>query len=244
MFESPIDKTFSIANIWSKVLNTYPYSSIMYTDTLRETGLGWKGTYREGGAKYSRSEEAIGVVTDLKDKILNDLNLFQTKYNTEINKIYGPNSLMQKEFLENESTNELTLNPAFLEVSKPGLNITKDITSYNDTIKEATDTYTEDIVTANINIKKLNLIKDRVSQIIVDAQKRRDVNRERIIKEYNETNNTNITRAEYDKCAKEENVSFYEDTEVLKSGTTGTERCSDGIDNDLDGLVDAQDPDC
>lgn len=235
---------FTGTNLWNKVSNSYPYKSIWTLDDLREDpkSVGWKGTT---GTGESRVEEAIGMVTDLKDKILQDLELFKTKYSIAINNIYG-SGLMLKEFYEEENTYTMTPNSGYLEMAKSGLNITKDMVSYNEKITEAEDSYKNDEIEANTNIKKLNLIKNRVSAIITEAQKRRNVNRDRIIAEYNKTNNTNITRAEYDKCAKEESVSFYEDVQILNGENAGAEkeRCADGIDNDLDGFVDNADNNC
>lgn len=55
-----------------------------------------------------------------------------------------------------------------------------------------------------------------------------------------------ITEAEYKtkyaSCLAEEDILYYNDNDIMNSG--GEERCYDGIDNDLDGLVDAQDTDC
>ncbi|NVN96665.1 hypothetical protein HXX01_00185 [Candidatus Nomurabacteria bacterium] len=235
-YKSIFDKSSN--DMWLSVVDTYPFLSIMLAPKIQN---GWKGKSYGG---YDRKEQAIGLVTDIKDKISNDLALFQTQYEAAINNLYGPNSPMQKEYIENEATYDLTPNPAYLKMSQEGLNITKDIVSYDEKIKALDSQYRSDIIDANTNIKKLELIKDRVSAIILAAQKRRNDNRAEIIKKYNETNDTKITEADYYKCAKEENVAFYEDTDIFTTLKGGEERCTDGIDNDLNGLVDSADPAC
>lgn len=48
----------------------------------------------------------------------------------------------------------------------------------------------------------------------------------------------------YASCLDEENISFYDPDEITALGNVDEERCSDGIDNDYDRLVDEKDPDC
>lgn len=46
-------------------------------------------------------------------------------------------------------------------------------------------------------------------------------------------------------CLTEEQIDYIDNADMITDmGGTKDERCSDGIDNDLDGLIDAQDPDC
>ncbi len=59
-----------------------------------------------------------------------------------------------------------------------------------------------------------------------------------------------ITKDEYKKkyasCLTEEDMNFYDSDTIMNIGAVEERgvRCSDGIDNDLDGLIDAKDPDC
>jgi len=228
----------SSSNLWKSVMQTYPMSSIIYATRMRDL---WKGKSWGG---YDKKEQAMSLVTDIKTKLSNDLELFRTKYNKAINDIYGPNSLMQKEYIESEASYDLIPNPSYLKMSQEGLNITKDIVAYDDKVTELDTKYRSDIIDANTNIKKLEIIKDQVSEIILAAQKRRNEKRIEIIKKYNSDNNTNITEKQYYACAKEELVSFYEDTSIINKFNGGAERCSDGIDNDLNGKIDGDDPAC
>lgn len=58
---------------------------------------------------------------------------------------------------------------------------------------------------------------------------------------------TTLTEAQYKEkykeCLEEEDILYYDDTEIM-SNTGGGERCDDELDNDLDGLIDREDPDC
>lgn len=227
----------SISSVWNMVTNSAPFKSIVYAPKINSK---WKG--KKLG--YSRGEMAIALVLDIKDKISRDLDSFKTEYAKTVASLFGPESPMQRQYLEREDTYALTPNPSYLAMSSEGLNITKDIVSYNDKTSELIGQYKSDIIDANTNIKKLELIKDQVSAIIVAAQKRRDENRTKILEDYNKNNNTNITPAQYNECIKEEKVSFYEDTDIFNKFNGGAERCTDGIDNDLDGLIDSKDPDC
>ncbi len=49
-------------------------------------------------------------------------------------------------------------------------------------------------------------------------------------------------KRKYASCLAEEDIRYYDDSDIINGG--GGERCNDGIDNDLDGLIDQQDPDC
>ncbi len=48
----------------------------------------------------------------------------------------------------------------------------------------------------------------------------------------------------YKTCLLEEDTQFFEAEAIRQMGNPDAERCNDGIDNDLDGLIDSKDPDC
>lgn len=48
----------------------------------------------------------------------------------------------------------------------------------------------------------------------------------------------------YQKCLAEENIEFYDAEGIMAMGSPDSERCNDGIDNDLNGLIDSKDPAC
>jgi hypothetical protein len=233
-----------------KIMSTYPIKSIIRLDKIREeptSGMvGWKGSYRQNGQKWSRVDEAGGMVEDLKTKIMNDLALFKEKYRTIINNRYGASSSMQKEYIEREDTGELKLNTDYLRMAKSGLDITKDMISYDEDITSSTEEYNQAINEANSNIYRLKQIKNEVSDIIKAAQARRNTALLAKIKEtYGETLTKQQFETKYAGCLKEEDILVYEDVDKENVPKLDkTERCNDGIDNDLDGLVDAKDPDC
>ena len=49
-------------------------------------------------------------------------------------------------------------------------------------------------------------------------------------------------KTKYASCLAEEDILYYDDNDIINGD--GGERCNDGIDNDLDSLVDTRDPDC
>ncbi|MDE2030669.1 MAG: hypothetical protein KGI58_00180 [Patescibacteria group bacterium] len=89
-------------------------------------------------------------------------------YGTQIDNTYGPNSPMQSGG---------TGNTNYLKMSSEGLNITKDMGTYADTISSAEGDFSSSLAEANSNIAKLNIIKDKVNAIIIAAQKRRAAKR-------------------------------------------------------------------
>ncbi len=223
-------------------------------------------------------------ISSLINKINVDFNNYYKVATEMFNKLYGKDGFLQKEFYETENSNERIPNPSYLPMAEEGLNITKDILSYDQNIKEITEDYKNAITQANTSISKLNAIKAEVSKIIKIAQDRRDENLVKILNEetIRECNNNytkcmstgfgltpqeiarigergqlcsakkqiceskTITEAQYKikyaSCLAEEDILYYDYGDIINTG--GGERCNDGIDNDLDGLVDMKDPDC
>lgn len=227
--------------LWDAVTRSYsPFS-----DWAQLLDLGNKGTQKNDSAENS----SLKQINDLLTNISSRLQEFNNQYSTVINNLYGNNSLMLKPYLENELTSNQLPNPAYLPMAETGLNITKDIVSYDEDIATMTQDYKDSIVQANSNIYKLNKIKDEVSKIIKAAQDRRNANMIRILNEEATRNGTApLTEAQYNAkyavCLDEENITFYDDTDIMSS-TGGEEgRCNDNLDNDLDGLIDMKDLDC
>ncbi|MCX6754577.1 MAG: hypothetical protein NTU81_01980 [Candidatus Nomurabacteria bacterium] len=50
-------------------------------------------------------------------------------------------------------------------------------------------------------------------------------------------------KTKYEECFAEEDILYYDPSDIIGSHEDGL-RCTDGLDNDMDGLVDSQDPDC
>ena len=208
--------------------------------------LGTIGKYKNG-----MSEDKItNDVNELLTRIGNDLQDFFKKYAIAIEATYGASSLMQKQFLEQENVPVLIPNTAWLPMASDGLNITKDITNYAHDINQTIEDTKDNIITANSNITKMDAIKKQVSLIIKDAQTRRNANLIRILNEEATRNKTPVlTEAaynkKYDACLSEEDISYYDSTDLVPNAN-GTEagRCHDGIDNDLNGLIDSKDPAC
>ncbi|MFA5773492.1 MAG: hypothetical protein WC908_02355 [Candidatus Paceibacterota bacterium] len=51
-------------------------------------------------------------------------------------------------------------------------------------------------------------------------------------------------KEKYKECLAEENMNFYDADTIMNIGGADAERCFNGIDDDLDGLIDTKDPDC
>lgn len=204
-----------------------------------------------GKIKNNKNEAAAQArIDNLLEKINNDTRTFYDVYGNYINNLYGAKSSMQKQFLEYENLIQTYQNPDWLPMVSEGLDITKNIVSYNDDIVTAANGYRDAIVKANSNINKLTLIKNEVSSIIQAAQKRRDASVLKTLAEEAARNRTPLLteaqyKAKYATCFAEEDIVYYDDLSIM--GDTGGDeslRCNDGIDNDLDGLIDELDPDC
>jgi hypothetical protein len=156
---------------------------------------------------------------------------------------------MQKPFIQKENSSEMIPNPAYLEVAESASNVTKNILTYDQEIFEMNANYKQAISDTNTNLYKLDKIKNEVTNIILAAQERRDIRLIEILNAESERNGTPIMtkaqyKAKYKDCLEEENIVFYDDLDIMKNTGAETERCYDELDNDLDGLVDDEDPDC
>ena len=197
----------------------------------------------EGTPEHTTPDQV--VINDAVKKVGEDVKKFYYNYTQFVNETYGSATKndgtagMLKEFTENEQTGALTPNPTFLPMAAEGLDVTKDIVSYEEDINKTKAEYEDGIVKANANINKLETIKAEVSKIIKAAQDRR------LAKLLADAENAGLTeaqyRATYASCLDQEDITF-EDLTIAKD--VGTERCNDNMDNDLDGLVDYQDSDC
>jgi len=225
------------ASVWTGVLATEDWYRLWFN--------GNKGEIKSDNFADEIHQRINEIMTDISSS----LQEFNTQYDTAIKNIYGSNSLMQKPYLENELTSDLLPNASYLPVAEVGFNVTKDLESYDENYTAMTEDYKDSIVSTNSNIYKLGEIKDKVSVIIKAAQARRNANMLRILNEEAVRNgNAILTEAQYlakyADCLDEEEITFYEDTDLI-SGTGGEEgRCNDGLDNDLDGKIDTKDSDC
>ncbi|HLP86912.1 MAG TPA: hypothetical protein VK153_03515 [Candidatus Paceibacterota bacterium] len=219
-----------------------------YYNIFKDTLSSWWDDIENGNYWESFRATHVGtsldpqqIINDAVKKVKDDLKAFHSIYSNHINSIYGKNGTMQREYLEYE--NRLTdleadRNPEFLSMASEGLDITKDIVSYNENITELANKYKDSIVKANTNINKLSLIKKEVSRIIVAAQERREA---KIREEQGLSAQEYIEK--YKTCLDEETISYYDDLDIIDA-ESAEERCNDNMDNDLDGLVDDRDPDC
>ncbi len=265
-------------NIWATVISTPSYFGELFR--LAEN----KGSLNDNGYNDSEAQEHQTEILDLMKKIDNDFNNYYEIAGEMFDKLYGRNGFLQKEFFEKENSSDLIKNPSYLPMAEEGLSITKNILSYDQSIKDTSSEYKDEITEANLNIGKLNAIRSEVSKIIKIAQDRRDANLIKILNDetirvcnsryadcmstgYGLTpqeaarvgergqlctakkqicESTTMTEAQYKRkyasCLAEEDILYYDDSDIINTG--GGERCNDGIDNDLDNLIDEQDPDC
>jgi len=217
------------------------------------------------GSYYKTNEKEKKILAN-KQKYLElnldyvDSNLFQNFYEVfdkMMNKLYFNN--MTSMYNESESkTLDITKdkNPGYIPMAQSGLDLTKNITYYAEDIAKLTQEYKDGIATANVNIAKLEPIKAEVSAIITAAQGRRDANLLKIlntkdaktVKLMDTDKNGTVTAEEYQKyyanCIAEENMNFFDANTIMETATSEAERCFDGIDNDLNRLIDAADPAC
>lgn len=157
---------------------------------------------------------------------------------------------MTNRYIEHENKPVAELNTAYIPMAESGFEFTKNIVSYADDTINAQNDYASTISSAKINIAKLDPIKNEVSLIIKEAQDRRDANLTKILNEEAQRSGEKVLtpaayRAKYKGCLDEENIQVFDIEDIVGSNEKrGEEACSDGVDNDLDGLIDSKDSDC
>jgi hypothetical protein len=270
MYVGPVDAdrtTFKIdqigdpsVNNLQNIYNDNPsvWKIILGDSTKGEGGGGmqyllnhFNGYHYGKNGKYSSSEkDDFSNHTYLMNLILNyvNSNLFQNFYDVfdkMMDQHYFKN--MTSMYLDTETSIGETKNPSYMPMAESGLDLTKNINYYNDDITKVTQEYKDAIAQAKINIAKLEPIKAEVSQIIQAAQARRDANLLLQINKVSQTSGVTLTaaqyKAKYAECLSEEDIKVF-DVDQITSGNNNTENCRNGIDDDLNGLVDAQDPAC
>ncbi|MDD3663314.1 MAG: hypothetical protein PHT84_05635, partial [Candidatus Pacebacteria bacterium] len=231
---------FEGTGLWDEVTRTSIYTTIDALANARSDGK-WKGNQRISIANERVSGLIEGVLSLLSD--------FNKDYAEFVDSFYF--NKIQKQYIERENTAALTLNPAWIPMAQDGLKITKNIVTYDEEIKEATTDLRDSIDEANLNIYKLEEIRKEVSKIVQAAQARREgeagVRKEEIITKIMEENNFTrpVALSVYEECKYEEDTDYIYSEEIfIDLGGNEAGRCSDGIDNDLDGYIDADDTDC
>lgn len=230
-----------------KYYRTMPDSTISAktNDNTIQNTIPWRSLYELGSFKTPiKADLASGKVTtystDLLDVISKDLAKFNEEYAKIINgdkKVgnlngYGTKSLMQAPYIESEATPELLSNDAYLPMASDGLNITKDILTYNDDIATVTDNYNSAISQANTNVYNLNIIKTKVNAIITVAQARRDKQLLVILNDEIKKKQA-LCSTQYDQCLIHPSDSLTSDT----STSTPSESCQTQKDNCMKGAV-------
>lgn len=180
---------------------------------------------------------------------------FYEVFDQKMNEMYFKK--MTNRYIEYENRPVSEPNPAYIEMAESGFEFTKNIVSYADDTNNAQIDYADAISKAKINIAKLDPIKNEVSLIIKKAQDRRDKNLIKILNEESErTGRKNakgepyvLSEAEYKKeyknCLNEEDIQVFDVEDMIGLNEKRSEEaCSDGVDNDLDGLIDSKDSDC
>lgn len=231
-------------NIWNSIkISIEPLTKIFsIICTSGESGDDCKDSYFYTKDMDKWQREHLKDKTDLMNKTLDDVNnhLFQDFYKAfdeKMNELYFKN--MTNKYSETEISSDLIPNEDYISMSVSGLDLTKNILFYNDDITKAVTDYTDAMAQAKINIAKLEPIKTEVSGIILAAQKRRNKNLENLL-----GLTASQIQTKYATCFAEENIKFYDADDITNMGSVDAERCFDGIDNDLDGLVDKKDSDC
>lgn len=227
-------------NVWKKLTSSNAiawflnyFGPFTGTKNMGTISYSWKG---DAKAKYQEAVKLQKFTTDYTNNYL--FQNFYEVFDKAMNKLYFNN--MTTKYLETEDSAELKPNPGYLPVAINALDLTKDILYYNDELMTASDNYMSGIEQARVNVAKLDPIKTEVLGIIKAAQDRRN---KELVKNLGLTENEIKTK--YSNCFKEENLSFYDADTILATNTNSSEtRCNDGIDNDMDGLVDGLDPDC
>lgn len=234
-------------SVWKQITNSNAVAWFLnyfgpFTGTANEGTLSY--VYKKG-EKYN---EAVRLQRFTMDYTNNSLfQNFYEVFDKMMDKIYFNN--MTRVYNDTETSIGVDKNPAYVPMAQNGLDLTKDILYYNDDINAKKQDYTDAVAQAKINIAKLQPIRDEVSGIIQDAQKRRDDNLVKILNdEAVRTGGKVLTKAQYDKkyasCLLEEDIQVFDADGIIGRGSKVVENCNDDIDNDLNGLTDANDPAC
>ena len=180
------------------------------------------------------------IITALENKITNIKYLVRNligEYEQEVNKKYFDNITKKYILFEDKDVD----NPEYLAMAKEGLALTRNMVSYDNGIKEANEYYEDSISDVTTAMSQLKIWRSEINGIIKAAQDRR---REKMKKELgleDEELDKKIAELTEAGCFEDEELIFIDEYELT---TTITERCDDGVDNDLDGLIDQDDPDC
>lgn len=218
-------------SLWTSIQRTSRWQELQYLGSL-------------GVTKKNRAEDRI---SDAIDAILNlisqDTRQFYQKYTEEVfNNVY---EIMQKPFLQKENIEQLIPNTSYVPMINDGYNYTSNLYSQEEEIYDTTQDYIASIIESQSNIAKLKKILSGVSKIIKAAQERRDANLLEQINAIDQNMTVAQYKAEYSECLNEEDILYYNENDIMNDiGGDESIRCSDGLDNDLDGSIDANDTDC
>ncbi|MFA6251247.1 MAG: hypothetical protein WC603_01310 [Candidatus Paceibacterota bacterium] len=147
---------------WQRITNTPVWIELIRLGNLKPTKKDEISEYNQKQIIYQQEEAN------------RNFENFRKVFGMQMSYLYGRNSPMLKPFLEREDTSILEENTAYLPMAEAGLNITKDILSYDEDIRTSMQDYQNSILQANLNVSKLDVIRKRVNGIIKDAQDRRD----------------------------------------------------------------------
>ena len=180
-------------NVWDAIKNSNSvgfflnyFGNMTVDEDDKDTTLKYRHYTHDG-----IGSDQFNIATIIGDFSKNYVNnsLFQNFYNaydkmTQV--LYFKD--MTSKYLETEdvSINPTTdKNPGYIPMAETGLDLTKDITYYNDDFAQKMQNYKDEIIQAKINIAKLGPIRDEVSGIIKAAQDRRAVNLDKLMGEPN-----------------------------------------------------------
>ncbi len=96
-------------------------------------------------------------------KIKNDF----TTYSNKMTELYGPNSLMRTAYNDDGTDNQF-----YLPMAEAGLDVTRNLRTYEINIASAKTDYAEEVRKAKANIYRLGIIKAKVDAIVKAARKR------------------------------------------------------------------------
>ncbi len=124
--------------------------------------------------EYKKNASQSDLISRIAQGRTTEIDSTEAEYAQIADLEYGYKSPMQTELISNPNTGEvLGQNPKFLAMSQTGLNITKNIMAYYESISEMEVSYQDRIIETRSNIYKLNKIKIKVDIIVQAAEKRR-----------------------------------------------------------------------
>ncbi len=197
--------------VWTKILDSMQFLLYAFSHICDagESSLSECGSYFYGGLDNFYRRQHFDAKQAVQEVNLDytDNHIFQNFYEVfdrMMNRIYF-NNITQKYLLHEDRdlilppTIPNDLNPDYVPMAQEGYDLTKDIVTYATDTQQSILDYTNSMKQAQINVAKLQPIKDEVGAIIKDAQ---DARNARMLTQINLLNTQTLANCQtaFDQC--------------------------------------------